>query len=292
MRHRSRRLTVTDIASLKFTPVENKSGWQSRAEFYAAEQANEEQPLIAAKAAFSKTLAALQPYTKGFWGSSCSDIVTGLQRGDDAAYDPALSVPMGSCSREQAHGAFRAFINQMASTPYTFTEEADGTARLFLFGLWATAKGHDFGTIASWQSAFERLQQLDAFSPEELSFDQSKVKQPEQPKPRNHNEQWSSEVAAIFKRWLDHMATTYSAYLTPHQCDLVRAWWGRNTQANPWRAQDWEEIRRWLVRIGELPATALTADERESLAMENDHLSSQSFADRQALKTRLQRLQQ
>jgi len=307
-KRKRQRLTLADWSSIPTTTPQNKSGWESRQEFYERERREEEArrnaPILAAQAEVNRNLAALQKHTKKFWSQPVAAITEGMKTGDESAFDPALSVPEGPCTREATQKSFATWLEQLPSTPYTLSE--DGQVRMILYGMYAVAKGgHDFGNVEAWDSAFQRLLQLEVFASGELSYDPTQVASEPEITTLSEREQierdmWA-EMYPLAKEWADSLRRNFGYEITKADREMI---FGTDSKSaipakrglffvlnlNPLAHKSYDTIRKYLCdRMIWNPERLLTEDDKFQRAIEAETtpLSRMSGQSRQTLVSSL-----
>lgn len=283
----SQRIGLLDLGRLPVTPVENKSGYESRTDFYAREKREAEEramaPVLAVQAETEKAMRKLNKYIAQKWSASILELLDALNSKDPAAVDSLLPVEQGPCTKEAAQSAGAKWEQNFASSPYAFI--GDGHKRMILYVLFAIANGYKMDTVEAFQAAFDRLLALNAFAPDELTYDQSKAPAETTPakklseREQLENDMWM-EAAPLYRAWLDSLYSGFKGFV-PQQADLEylfgtdtnsrdpqkRGWiWRSNL--SPLSHQTYDKARRHMVATGRWPESLLTEDEKFAQQLE------------------------
>jgi hypothetical protein len=313
MSKRKRLVSPWSLGSLPVTPVENKSGWESREQFYANEREKAERPIREQQEQITASLRQLQKLATEYWSQPVATLAKNLR--SELSKDSGFFTPVvrDQFTIEEAQAAFDIWCDteMQKTTGYSFAT-FDGGSRCVLYGVSQAHHGSDMSQPTSWAAAFARTLQLAIYQPGELSFDKSKApKAVEAPAPQpkiedidNYSlestagrkaalavveELASSEAAEMCRLWLDQLKRDYDFTPTDAQIKHVVAWFNRNNK-NWLRHEAYNECRRSLVSQFIFPEHMLTRDERQSREMEGVNLGALGYDQRIRLMNRVQRL--
>jgi hypothetical protein len=312
-KRRNRITTLQDIARLPVTEVGNKSGFQTRREFY------KEQEQIAAseqKAAEEKLMAPVRAVEKQFREESSkqsakvksffSKSLAVIDDNTENAPVDFIDYPEGLRDPQAESAAGKEFEQNLESSGCTLTDA--GWIRLgHYLGSLRRQRGVSFASATSWATALDRLFSLGCFAAGEITGYESVVARRETPKPAVKptptptwddtqnlsterrgerqrvldavGEDFTSEVAAFVILWRDQLARDYN-YVMPDDI-LKRALdWCKDTNQNPLRHETWNICRRLFTRNGWMlkPDGTMMLTEREKLS---DLCDTSDLSDRE-----------
>jgi len=301
MKRKSRKLTIWDIPNVKPSPV--RTGRVTTLQSFIEDEAMEQARRNQARIVDPQRMQELRM----FWMRDFADIENDRDRlpFDDLNLPTTDEQDVQTATR--CISAFPAYLEKKG-----VTLSRDGWRR-FAYYAFSHLINHVVINNDTLECMFDRLADLHVFTITNESQGTKVEPAPAAPEPEQPAKAtvadierasdrnalkiaetlWAEDVVHIFRQWLDHMATTYAVYLTPAQHDLCQKWWRRNGEKNPMRGADWEDLRRWLVKIGELdPMKALSADERLAASIDRQDLGQMSFEAKRQLAADLNGLLQ
>jgi hypothetical protein len=284
MKRRKQRTTVYDLGRVPLTPVENKSGWESAAEMKARwereEREAKERPIREAIQKLEVTSRHLNRVLAQYWSRPIAELAKTYQTDVGKDFGFVTDATVESYDLSQAQAGFSDFFdNLLPQTEYTLNR--DGATRVVFYGICHAVQGADMTSAKSWNEAFLRLIQLNAFGNDELTIDPDKVKVvpvvPSVEKPvlseRHQIEaDMLDEMAPIAQSWLASLKDRWDFIPSTSDLKLI---FGTNTQSrileerglffklglNPLRVQDYTKIRRYMVTKSYWPQELRTVDE-------------------------------
>lgn len=313
MKKKQRITSLAGLLTIPVTPVVNKTGWQTKAEFFAAEKDLAEKPTRDAIAIQEDAYRKLRKLASEFWSRPIGELQLSIYQ--DSAKDVTFDAPpvvRESYSREDLIAA----CDQWHDSSFVhsgYNLNPDGVMRLCCFGESQARAGVDFSQPLAWEFAFFHLKDnLKAFAVGEL--DSSKVPRaepPAEPQPQIEDienlalestdgrkqalkiveELASAEASVICGQWLEHLKRDYDFTPDTKQINEVVRWF--NFNAKNWLGHKcYDECRRALVSQGIFPAHLLTNDEIVCQEIERDQtpLMKMGFDDRRNLRTKILRL--
>jgi hypothetical protein len=278
---------------------------------YDAEQCELAQaPIKRAEAEFTQTMRELNKHARDFWGRTFEAIIPQLY--SDLSKDFVLSLPdtQDEYRLDELKAAVNTWLDTMLpKTGYDFISEVAG--KKFCHYILAQAfHGKDVRSSAAIQACFERLLQLDAFQPGELSFDPAKAPRPVEASPARQNMDellntvsgestegrkrlveavtdaaitgefracWQAFVSSIYENFI-HVFTEQEKKLIYDT--MIR----RNKNFN--RPADYDSVRVALVQSGNLPKHLLYPAEKLALEVENADMNDRNVRQEFARRTR------
>lgn len=308
---RRKRLTLADWSRIPTTTPENKSGFESRKDFYEREAREErerqEAPVKQVLSQVNQTWAKLQKAVGAFWGQSISDLAVANLWQSQAGVDLGFSVPKtrDSYEIEVFQKAFESWFEKYDG-PHQFalgTREKPnrGAGRLVWYAInQAMNNGQDMSNPAAFDAAHARLVELGSYGPDEIAYDPSKLPAPQPaPEPAKPsleeisvsteagrrqaaeilNAEMTAEYQGMYDAWHSHLVRDYKHWLTPEQTDAAINWFRRNDgNANMMCHEDWNRCRRFLVSQNILPGHMLTPDERLSIQISQNPVETNRMA--------------
>jgi hypothetical protein len=319
------RTTVQDLNRLPVTEVGNKSGFQTRKEFYkeqeqitAREQAAAEEKLMApvrvAEKQFKQAASEHSAKIRSFFSRPASFIVENCENAPVDAYG---DYPLLDGARDlQADNSVRQeFKQNLASSGCTLSESGQTRLDVYLDVL-NYYRNISLASVTSWAIGLERLFSLGCFAAGELAGYESVAARRETPKPaakpsvptwktvrelnpenreqkklieRALGEDFTTEVATFFGLWQDQLRRDYN-YVMPD--DVIKRALAYVTSANlnPLRHETWNIVRRLFTKNGWMRTAdgSLMLTEREKLSelCESSNISDRETRRRINLKNR------
>lgn len=319
MRRKKIQHSPWSLGSIPLTPVENKSGFQTRSQFYAAEAAAEkerqEAPVKQVLSQVNQTWQKLNKAVGAFWAQSISDLAVANLWQSQAGVDLGFSVPKtrDSYEIEVFREAFESWFEKY-NGPHQFalgTREKPnrGAGRLVWYAInQAMNNGQDMSNPAAFDAAHARLVELGSYGPDEIAYDASKLPAPQPaPEPAKPsleeisvsteagrrqaaellNVELTAEYQAMYDAWAEHLIRDYKHWLTDEQTKAAINWFRRNDgTVSMMRHEDWNRCRRFLVSQSILPSHMLTEDERLSIQISQNPVETNrmTFEDRRQLQ--------
>jgi hypothetical protein len=310
-KQRKQRLSLVDVITRPVTPVVNKTGYKTKAEFFAAEKDAAEKPVRDAIEVQRQAFLKRRKLASEFWSRRPVSELN-LNHFKDSAVDLTFAAPR-TTDREYTTEEF----NQACENWYDHSLSKsghllspDGVLRLCAFSEIHARAGYDFSQPATWQAAFDYLAfNLKAFGDELDSSRVPRQSEPPAPQPTLDDienlalestdgrkqalkiveELASAEASVICGQWLEQLKRDYDFTPDTKQINEVVRWF--NFNAKNWlRHKCYDECRRSLVSQGIFPDIR-TNDEREAALIEaGPALATLGFDDRVALKNRIRRL--
>jgi hypothetical protein len=313
-KRRNRVTTLQDIARLPVTEVGNKSGFQTRREFYkeqeqiaACEQKAAEEKLMAPVRAVEKQFreesSKQSAKVKSFFSKSLSVIDDNIE---NAPVD-FMDYPEGPRDPQAESAAGKEFEQIIESSGCTLTDA--GWIRLgHYLGSLRLQRGVSFASASSWAAALDRLFSLGCFAAGEITGYESSVARRETPKTVTPEpsatptwdavstlsterreerkkvldavgEDFTSEVAAFVGLWLDQLARDYNYYM-PDAITKRALQYVTDQNLNPLRHETWNIVRRVFTKNGWMlkPDGTMMLTEREKLS---DLCDTSDLSDRE-----------
>jgi len=251
----------------------------------------------AAEAALDVTMREATRHAREFWSQNAEAIAPHLYT--DLSQDFGLiDVPKAKelYTTEQLKDCISAWLaTVLPQTGYEFIAEHAGWKLVRYIGCQAF-HGKDVRSSAAITACFERLLQIEAFAPGDLSFDASKAPRrvaTPAPKPTLDDieklntdstegrrkalaivdDLASSEFVPLVEEWLASLGTAFNLYPNDAQMRKVVAWFQRNN-AYWGDRRNYDRVRKYMVLVErEWPESALTRQESLELTIENSDLN-------------------
>jgi hypothetical protein len=311
---RKKKIGLYDIGRLPVTEVGNKSGFQTRAEFYkeqeqiaAREKAAAEERLMAPVRALQQQIteaaAESSKRVQKFWQLPLASIAEyGLEF---APADMFGDFPLqeGTRDKQAQIAAHEKCKSDLESRGCIISPEGWNRVGGYLEAL-QYHRNVSLSAVESWTLAIERLSHLSCFADGEISgYDNAvaarKAKQQPTVEPSATptwdavstlsterrddrkkiftavGEDFTSEIAAFFGLWLDQLQRDYG-YSMPSDVVKKALAFVTERNLNPLRHETWNIVRRTFTKCGWMPAGMLT--ERERL---DDLIESSDVHDRE-----------
>jgi hypothetical protein len=267
--------------------------------FLEGERQELEARLAPIKAEVTAQLKKAESATRLYWSQPLRVLASFTNRGD---FQPDLGCVFPSTDEQQGgsrgRAEFEKFVNQTLSQTGLLLSPA-GSQRLLYFVLAQAFSENkaDMATPATWQIAFDRLNELRCFNEEggELGYDESqRVVEPvvEQPKPEPGiealeglnllrredeaqaraliaNEVFNGEAKTVFRQFIAHVLKTFGHELTPDEQREIILWFTNNNRSFL-DHKAYDACRVNLVRRGILPPGCLTEDEQLTNSIEDE----------------------
>jgi hypothetical protein len=225
--------------------------------------------------------------------------------------DNLLEVPAGKPSQEAVQSAGEAWFDSLGPR-LGVSLSPEGFFRCMNFVIAQYCYGKDFSTVAAYDAAFNRLNEVGAFAPSEYTTDSNLVTVRPQAEPVAEpeadiadiedldlesrdgskrakqivEELATNEAVPLIQEWIKFLQTTYN--FTPSCEDLKQgnAWFQRN-QKNYFSHEAYNEVRRWMVSTRRWSETLLSPDELLAREIEATPLSTASYDQRRDLIRRV-----
>ena len=321
-KRRNRVITLQDIARLPVTEVGNKSGFQTRREFYkeqeqiaAREKAAAEERLMAPVRAGEKQLrqAASEHSAKirSFFSRPASFIVENCE---NAPVDFYGDYPLLEGARDlQADNSVREEFRRTLASSGCILDDAGQTRLDVYLDVLNYYRNISLASVTSWAIGLERLNALGCFQPGELSgYDNGGAAQPADKNPqtvkpaeptiddllsldtttregfkeacRLAQDLGQIELAPVFQAWAQSLVDNFSLYTTAEDRERITAWFKRNNRRDK-RAFD--DCRKFMVKQGYWPESALTKEEITARNWESRSERSDTFESKRELRRQL-----
>jgi len=296
---------------------------EARLRFEAAERAALDakvQPILNQIARTQKQIEAEQDaLMKQYWSRHIDKVTDAETCHDPDALDEGVTLPKLANKElrtaehaDKEYAAFHEFLERNRRRGYTLDQ--NGERRLVTYCVTQFNQGlADMSDDKTWDRAFQRLQTLDAFKEGELTFGEAS----EEPEPETPAEPIAETpkatqidiekidsttregaqilrrvaqgaflenvVAPLFDEWRKSLVDNFGLYLTrEQQVAVIDSFQHHNLNWS--RAADYDRVRRALVMSHVFPETALTADEKLAIDIENSDMrgreSRVAFAER------------
>lgn len=307
---KKKKISLFDLGSVPVTPVENKSGWESRADFYAREERERkeaaERPIREATEAHQTALRTLwgqsAPLVKKFWRRPLAELR--LVHTGEGSEDLGLQVPTFRDGSQYTFDELVYLFDTWSETVLPtlgYSLQWSGLARLGLYVNSQAVAGRDMSNNEAITAAFFRLLSCDAFETGELSGDGVKSQPKEVAAPAKaptfddvahlsteHREQrkqllavvgndFTNEGVAVFNLWLDQLYRDYQ-FMMPEA--IVRKCINFINERNlsPISPMTYDKIRRVFTKNGLMRrqdgSLMLTREEQLAETLELSDLSS------------------
>jgi hypothetical protein len=299
------RQTPWSLGSLPLSdvPVRNPHAPLDRASLLKQieQEERERDPIYQQTQKLSTTMSQLLRESSAFWGRDLQVIK------DDPLFKGASAVDLGfqvparlEITLDDVVKASEKFQSDILPT-LNYTLSPEGGQRTILFALAQVASQQsDMSVPGHWTLVVERLNQLGAYQPGEITF--KKLPQPET-KPsltdienetderkakRLANELYYDERQPMVRAWFDSLKANFGFVISADDIKRCKQWFERNGKSFLNR-QHYDECRRWNVSARYWPETMLTEDERLCRELDELETSNMSFNDKQALRAKLLR---
>lgn len=296
---RKRKLNLNDWNQIPTTQVENKSGWETRAQFYAREakerqdeqNAAEEElmaPVKAAEVEMHKATAEASVRLKRFWSLPLADIAEyGIEF---APADLFGDFPLQERARvkQTEIAAYEKCKSNLAAVGVNISPEGWNRVGGYLEAL-HYHRNISLSAVKSWELAVSRLHQLGCQPGEFSGYEEMLAR--DTPKPESKpaatptwdavqglstenrdqrkkvleavGEDFTGEIAAFFGLWQEQLARDYN-YVIPEALIKRALRYVTDNNLSPLQHETWNIVRRVFVKNGWFPAGMLT--EREKLS--------------------------
>src|SRR6266436_120803 len=260
------------LGELPVTPVENKSGYETKREYLArlergereaaarAKEA-EEAPRKAAVAEYSRNLVKLRKAQAENLFIVPSEELAGIcQLAPESVEGSVEHIT------DQIRSAFEKMQRELASEGIIL--HASGLDKLKRIA--QLNSGVDIRLVGTWRKIYEHASSLNA-----LDYSDVTVPQPVQPvvlpessekKPSLDDlmnlrvtgsrdlavakeiadQLYESEMLPIYQQWVEHLVRDHNYHLTREDADIVEKWFQRNNR-NRLRHESYNEVRRYMV---------------------------------------------
>jgi hypothetical protein len=317
---RKHKLTLNDWSRIPIQPVENKSGWESRQEFYAREAAEQREAAVAplkkivaeTEAKLSAALAEHSAKIAKFWRNVSVESLEDYIRHGDAVIDelglPTRETPF---SMTEFEARITAFVASLPTLGVTFN--SDVARRKFVLYAFTQADQGIVIDTASLSTMLERCMTVNRtgiFKDGEVTGTLAKpvVQQPteepsatptweavstlstERREERKKvlaavGEDFTSEIAAFFGLWLDQLQRDYG-YAMPSDVIKKALAFITERNLNPLRHETYNIVRRTFTKCNWMPAGMLTERERLDDLIESSDVHDRDTRRAIALKHR------
>jgi hypothetical protein len=312
---KKRRVTIQDLGRVESTPVENKSGWESREAFYAREAAEEkakaEAPLkkIAddTQLELQRTLAENSKRVRKMYSQPIADLEDAVRFGEALADPRGLPTTEQPVSNQEFDQRLQSFVDGLSAKGVTLSGDSPRRLALYCF---AQHKHH--GTILDLDAMLTRCIDLKIFG-DAVTGELTKLKTKPEPKSEpTDNERLDDllqivsgesrqgkrqlEVACrdamfetarpLYHEWLSHLYTEHGGFV-PSEEDKRYILNSFIPNSNlPYGQHDtYNKARRHMVAIHRWPDSLLTSD--EMLAREVEQSETRDYATRRDLNRRI-----
>jgi hypothetical protein len=305
---KKRRVTTPwGLGELPLTPVENKSGWETRKEFYArlereerekkeAEKRKAEAPLLAVQTKISRNLLKLRKaqaenlfiVPSEELGAMCTHVPENVPGTVDEIREQIKSAITTGLAGIPIHESGVAKIRKVAAKNLTIDiRQPENIRKIYDYM-------NDLGVFTSEdvtvprpvapvvQPGPERAPDLSELETLNLSSREGAARGRE----LANAHYYSVEAAAVYQRWTSFLYDTFKYVLTA-EAKKAAIQFFIDTNSSYLDPKAWEKARRSLVRRGLMPRTCLTPEEVVAEQWEQRSDRSDTFAARKELATQL-----